>query len=385
MTVLIVSEPGVDGVFRYVDGLCRYLTGCGTAVHLAYSDRRGSDRLFRLVAHVVEHGGATLNLRTGNRPAAADGPALVALARLTRAVRPDVIHSHSSKAGALARPLVLAGCPAVQVYQPHAYVGMRPRGGRWDGAYNAVERVLGRIAYTITCSTGERSFAVQRLKIPAERIFHVPHCVDTDVFRPASQAEKFGLRKAFGLPPSARVLGFMGRSTAQKDPRTLYLAFARAAANDPSLALFHVGKGELDPALDALARELRLADRIFRRPYLSTPAEFYRVVDGAVLPSRYEGFSLVALEALAADLPLILSDAAGNADLLAEPLSHAWKASPGDVAGFADGIAAWARDLDARRPINHRELARTRYRNPRHYETILGLYRSWVKRSSLRR
>ena len=45
MKVLIVSEPGVDGVFRYVEALCHFLVGEGVEVHLAYSDRRGSDRL----------------------------------------------------------------------------------------------------------------------------------------------------------------------------------------------------------------------------------------------------------------------------------------------------------------------------------------------------
>src|SRR5687768_928233 len=56
MNVLLVTEPGVDGVFRYVDTLCRYLWEQRVGVHLAYSDRRGSDRLFNLVAEVSERG-----------------------------------------------------------------------------------------------------------------------------------------------------------------------------------------------------------------------------------------------------------------------------------------------------------------------------------------
>jgi glycosyltransferase involved in cell wall biosynthesis len=384
MRVLMVSEPGVDGVFRYVEGLCRHLLEQGVEVHLAYSDRRRSDRLDELVAEVGRRGGATLNLRTGNVPAPADGRALAALARLARGVRPDVIHSHSSKAGALARPLALLGVPAAQVYQPHAYIGMRPGRGRLDFLDNRVERALGRIGCTIVCSSSERAFARDRLGIPPRRLREIRHGVDPAVFRPPDPDERERLRRDFGLPPAAPVLGFLGRSSAQKDPLTLYRAFARAAEVRPDLALFHVGQGELDGELAAAAREPGLAGRVFRVPYLSRPAEFYRAVDGFVLTSRYEGSSLAALEALASGLPLILSEAPGNADLLAEPLSHAWSADPGDVAGFARGIAAWAAELGSGRRVNHRELATARFAHPRQYAAVLELYRSRVRTGSPR-
>src|SRR3954471_18936880 len=116
MNVLVVSEPGIDGVFRYVEGLCHYLDAQGIGVHLAYSDRRGSERLHELVAWVEARGGRTVNLRTSNRPALSDLRAFTVLLRLAWAVKPDVIHSHSSKAGFLARALALLGVPAVQCY-----------------------------------------------------------------------------------------------------------------------------------------------------------------------------------------------------------------------------------------------------------------------------
>ncbi len=55
---------------------------------------------------------------------------------------------------------------------------------------------------------------------------------------------------------------------------------------------------------------------------MSAPLDFYRAVDGFILTSRYEGFSLAVLEAVSANLPMILSEAPGNIDLLSQPLSH---------------------------------------------------------------
>src|SRR4051812_31496178 len=153
MKVLVVTEPGVDGVFRYVESLCYFLHSQGVAVHLAYSDRRGSERLPKLVAWVEAQGGQTFNLRTSNRPAFSDIGAFAGLCRLIQRVRPDVIHSHSSKAGFLARVLALCGLRTPQVYHPHAYVGMRPTPGRIDGLYNSIEALLGRFSCTVAVSS----------------------------------------------------------------------------------------------------------------------------------------------------------------------------------------------------------------------------------------
>ncbi|HVW22533.1 MAG TPA: glycosyltransferase [Opitutaceae bacterium] len=374
----MVSEPGCDGVFRYVEGLCHFLAGEGVQLHLAYSDVRASDALPHLVAFIERQGGATLNLRTSNRPSASDVAAFWRLHRLARAIRPDVIHSHSSKGGALARGLAFAGIRAVQVYQPHAYVGMRPEPGRIDFAYNAVERWLGRGAHTLTCSSGERNFALEALRLPPERLHQVRHGIDLLKFRPPSREEKAQLRAAFGLPLDAPVLGFLGRSSPQKDPLTLYRAFARAAAGEPRLWMLHIGSGELDPEIARLAAEYGLGRRIVRRAYLAAPADFYRAVDGFILPSRYEGLSLAALEALASDLPMILSDVAGNADMLSLPLSHAWTVRAGDPEGVAQGIEAWLDGWRHPSHINHREIAESHFNIPRQLGAILGLYRSWV-------
>jgi glycosyltransferase involved in cell wall biosynthesis len=374
MKVLVVTEPGVDGVFRYVETLCHFLVERGAQVHLAYSDRRGSDRLPKLVAWVEAHGGLTVNLRTANRPAFSDWGAFCSLLKLARTVKPDVIHSHSSKAGFLARTLRLFGIKAAQFYHPHAYVGMRPVPGRLDPFYNMIEGILGRTAYSIASSTAENAFACQRLKIPPGRVFLRPNGVNTDLFTTASPEEKLRLRDALGLPLHQPILGFIGRSSAQKDPLTLYRAFAKVAAKKP-LSLFHVGQGELDPELDLLVGQLGLGDRVFRRPYMTVPNDFYRAVDGFILTSHYEGFSLAVLEAISANLPMIVSEAPGNMDLLALPLTHLWKARPRDVEGFSRCIASWHERLQTPSPINHRQIAMAQFDHRKSLGAILELYR----------
>lgn len=384
MNILLVTEPGVNGVFRYVEALAGHLLASGHSVHLAYSDRRGSEALFRLVARIEGQGGRTLNLRVSNRPSAADLVALRSLRSFVRDLAPDLIHAHSAKAGVLAHLLPLLGGAggAPIIYHPHAYIGMRPQRGRLDFAYDAVERVLGRWSTTLVCSEDELRHALGRLGLPSDRVWTMPNGVDTDRFAPAPDpTARRALRLRLGLPEDALILGSMGRASAQKDPLTLYRAFAAARATRPDIHLFHVGEGELDAEVERLIDELDLREHVTRLPYLATPADFYQAVDGFILTSRYEGFSLALLEALSAGLPLILGDAPGNRDLLRLPLSHAWVAPPGDIPAFADAIGEWARRLEADggvRDCNHRLLARLRHDQGHCFRNVETLYHKQV-------
>lgn len=361
MQILLVTEPGVDGVFRHVEALASFMMERGHCIHLAYSDVRGSDRLTQLVAKVSAAGGKTVNLSVGNAPGPGDVAALMKLRRLVQEARPDVIHAHSSKAGALVRALVWLGVRPPVFYTPHAYYGLSGKGGMKALLFNAVETVLGRAGTTINLSDGERAFARETLKIPQVRLRLIANPVDCLRFRPADAATRQEIRAALGVPADAILLGSVGRLAFQKDPLTLYHAFAKACQSRPELWLYHLGEGELSAECAALAEQLGIRSRIIRQTYLSEPLSFYQALDGMILTSRYEGLSFAVLEALACDLPVILSRVPGNTDFTEMGLSHCWSAGKEDVEGFADVIGQWVRDCELARPSNHREIAETRF------------------------
>jgi glycosyltransferase involved in cell wall biosynthesis/VanZ family protein len=376
MNVLILSEPGENGVFTFVEALCHFLIERGVTVHLGYSDRRGSDRLEALVAHVESRGGLTANMEVGSGAGPADLRAFLRVWRLAERVRPDVVHCHSSKAGVIGRSLALAGLRSSFVYQPHAYYGMSPERRPGDGAYRAMEAAFGRIGTTIVVSEGERRFATERLGIPARRLKFIANGVDVDRFTPADAAEKQALRQRFGIPRHALVLGAMSRLSSQKDPLTLYRAFAAACEGRPDLHLFHVGSGELGPEVRRAVAGLGIGGRVARLGYLSDPTGFYKAVDGFILTSTYEGLSLASLEAISSNLPVILSRAPGNADLLDLPLSHAWGADPGDAEGFARAIGLWHASRLLRPAPNHRAVALERFDGRNAQAEVLAHYHS---------
>lgn len=374
MRVLLASEPGVDGVFRHVEALAHFLIARGHHVSLAYSDVRGSDRLQALVAHVRSHGGSVANLGVSNTPGPRDLQALARLRRLVSSARPDVIHAHSSKAGALARALPFLGVFRPVFYTPHAYFGLAGGGGIKARVFNAVETVLGRIGATFVLSRGEQTFAEEVLHIPPSRLHLNPNPVDTARFKPASPDEKSALRARLGLPRDALLLGTVGRLAFQKDPLTLYRAFALASAEAPNLWLHHLGEGELDADCAQLARDLGIAARIIREPYRSEPLGFYQALDAMILTSRYEGLSLAVLEALACDLPVLLTEAPGNTDFLSAGLSHIWSGAKEHPESIAAAIGQWASDRAKPRRSNHRAIAQSRFSDEACFGRILSEY-----------
>jgi glycosyltransferase involved in cell wall biosynthesis len=385
MNVLQVVEPGLDGVFRHVEGLTRFLTSRGVQVSLAYSDVRGSEGLRRLVSEVASSGGKTLNLAVGNKPSVADALAAMKLRRLIVEIEPDIVHAHSSKAGGLVRlPFVAARRSAV-FYTPHAYYGMASRNGAGPWVFDRIERVLARRATTINISRDEAEFARARLGVQPERQRVIHNPVRTDTFRPASAEERAAARGAIGVPVKAFAIGSVGRMTFQKDPETLYRALAPLLRRRPELYLLHLGEGELRDDLKSLCAALMIERQVRFCGYAEDPLAFYHALDAFGMTSRYEaGWPIVILEALACGLPIVSSRAPGTADIDKAGLSHCWTAAAGDIAGFEAAFAALLEDQPLARPNNHRELALDRFSPEACYGAVLNEYREAAAREQRR-
>lgn len=376
-----VLEPGADGVFRHVEGLCHYLLAAGHRVDLAYSSRRGSDRLHALVAEVARAGGATLDLATGNAPAVADLRAFRQLRALVRQIQPDLVHAHSSKAGALVRSLRLVGITQPLIYTPHAYYGMSQSPGMKTRFFNAVERGLGRIGWSIHVSEDEGAWARANLGLAGGRCRVVPNSVDTAVFTPGTDADRARFREEFGWPTNAIVLGAVGRLSPQKDPLTLYRAMVAVMARQPRLHLAQVGQGELAPALAQILRDSGQSARVRRLEYLPDTTKFYRGLDGFMATSRYEGLPIAVLEAMAADLPLLLSEVPGHRGFGQWGLSCLRYAPAGDVSAWTTLVDAWVReraDGEDRSKLrsNHREIADAKFSLRAGYGQLMALYQT---------
>jgi glycosyltransferase involved in cell wall biosynthesis len=224
--------------------------------------------------------------------------------------------------------------------------------------FHTLERLFSGVGTTITMSRCESSFADQIIGIPTARQVVCGNGVDFTTFRPPTPEGRRALHAQFGLPDDAKILGSVGRFSPQKDPATMYVALADAMADLPDLFFIHVGQGELESRVDALIASRGLADRCKRLPYLNDTSPFYQVLDGFLLTSLYEGMSYAVLEALAANLPLVLTHAPGNNDFADHGFSHIEWCEPSNAPSITRAIHLWHAALSRGEVPNHREVAR---------------------------
>ncbi|NBQ56183.1 MAG: hypothetical protein EBU36_06015, partial [Verrucomicrobia bacterium] len=218
LRILLVSEPGWTGVFRHVEGLADFLYGAGQQVALAYSDVRGSEGLTKLVERITSRGGPVRNLRISHAPQFGDLRAWARLHSIIQEFQPDIIHAHSSKAGALTRlPGLLHLIKTPLFYTPNAYYGMARQGGIAEFVFTSVERLLANVGHTINISKDEATFARNILGLRPDHQFIIHNPVQIDFFKPASQEQKLQARKKLGIPEDSILLGTAGRLCFEKD------------------------------------------------------------------------------------------------------------------------------------------------------------------------
>jgi glycosyltransferase involved in cell wall biosynthesis len=371
LPVLQVFEPGVDGAFRHVEKLVEFLIEHHYQVSVVYSSARSSDRLFELVDKVRASGGSATDIRVSNRPTMKDLHGLYILIKLLRSRKFEVVHAHSSKAGVLARVASrLADVPCI--YTPHAYFGMGSEAGMRAASYMAVERWLRNFAHTINVSNEELAFARDRLQVNPRMQSLIHNGVDFSRFVPGDLQRRVALRQKLDIPQDALVLGTVARFSSQKNPQLLYRTFARVAALQPEIYLAHLGNGELRGEIEQMVEAMGLRHRVRFIDYLADPESFYCALDGFILTSRYEGLPLSVLEALACNLPTILTDVPGNRTFQEFPLDQIWYGN--DEESLAPAIESWHHAAQREQPPNHRDVARTQFSADACFERITALY-----------
>jgi len=378
LRILIVVEPGVDGVFRHVEGLVDYLLRADAHVDLAFSSRRSGAGMQRLVARVVAAGGEAVDLRVTNIPEGRDIRGFVRLLGLIRRVCPDIIHAHSSKAGGLVRTAALFFREPRYYYTPHAYYGMAKRRTFRVRFFNWIEHLLGRVGATIAISRDEAEFARCVLGVPAGHLHIVHNPVDSVRFSPATFDQRRAARAALGIPEKAVVLAMIGRMCWQKDPETAYAAVAAVCRQNPDLYFLHLGWGKWRQYLTEKGAQLGFASQLKILNYVDDPLAFYHAIDGLLISSRYEaGWALVFLEGLACNLPLIGATCLGMSDIGRAGLSHVWPFVPEDISSCTAAVQKWLTSYRAGiKQCNHRAFAVERLSPSRCFGAVFDLYRN---------
>ena len=304
LRLLQVLEPSGGGSGRHFLDLCRGMHQRGHHVEAVYSPVRAEEGFVRELKAVGLPAVHAVNMKRA--PGPWDLASFLELRRIIRGGGFDIIHGHSSKAGALIR-IRLPGPHIPRLYTPHAFRTLDPRLGRGGRLiYGTIEWGLARFfTDRLICVSEDEYRHALSLHMPEDRTSVIVNGV-----APPSCEMAQTIRASFGIAPDAFVFGFIGRLSAQKAPERLIAAFKSVAASVKNSHLVMVGAGELERSLRKAMAESGLQNRMHLTSAFTGP-QAAPAFDLLVMPSRYEAMSYVMLEGAAAGKPIIATDIGG--------------------------------------------------------------------------
>jgi glycosyltransferase involved in cell wall biosynthesis len=307
-----------------------------------------------------------------------DARSALRVAALIRSERPHILHTHTAKAGAIARAAaVLAGGarPPVIVHTFHGHVLKGYFGPARTAFFRRVEQSLARTADALVAVSPEvrdelvelgvaprERFAVIRLGIPLEE-------------RLADETGETDYRALYGIPRASFVVGWVGRMTGVKDTGAVLETVRGVRAQGVDAVLCMVGDGPDREHLEEQAHELGIAKACYFVGYQEDVAGYYRLFDAFLLPSVNEGTPVSAIEALASGTPVVANRVGGVPDVVRDGVDG-FLVDPGD--GAVARLAELAADAGLRQRMG--EAGRTRvvgrYAVTRLVDDVDRLYRA---------
>jgi len=335
----------VGGLGRHVEGLARALAGAGHDVHVVTRGEK-DEAVVETVDGVRVHRAAAdpiaIDFHTESLLAwaqASEHALLRAALPLVRELRPDLVHAHDWLVAQSATTLsAQAKVPLVATI--HATESGRHRGhlpAPLNVAIDSIERWLARSAdAVIACSPSMRTEVSHQFELDAAEVAVVPNGIDAERWH-LTPAQRRAARVRLGAP--GPLLAFAGRLVHEKGVQTLLAALPTLRRRHPGLRLAIAGTGPYEDDLRALARSLRVGaavDWLGFAPDDEVVARF-ATADAIVVPSLYEPFGIVALEAAASCTPLVAANTGGLRDAIAGGLAAA-AFEPGDTAGLVEAV-----------------------------------------------
>ena len=272
-----------------------------------------------------------------------DARATLALWRVFRRERPDIVHTHTSKAGALGRVAAwLAGVPVV-IHTPHGHIFYGYFGRVMSGIIRLVERALARVTGRIVTLTdrGAQEHVQYHIAAPGKFVT-IPSGIVLSTFR-SIQADPAVKRKELGLPTEGPVIGTVGRLVPIKGHEWLLKAAPRVLAEFPHAMFVFLGEGPLLGRLQQLAGGLGISGHVMFLGARQDVPECLAVFDLFAFPSLNEGMGRALIEAMAVGLPAVATRVGGIPDVVADGETGLLVPAR-DEAALADALLKLLRD-----------------------------------------
>lgn len=281
------------------------------------------------------------------------------LQRFLKTAQPQAIY---------AQGLAVAACDqhAVPIfYNPHGMEEFKTSGLKYIlyTRFRTLSKRGARIATKVIATDASLIQEIVRfLKVPKEQIILIPNAVQTEIETSDTEVRK--MAQKFNVDHSEPVFVAAGRLESNKGFDVLIQALAHASGLSPSWKLILAGTGSKLISLQKLVRHYHLNDRIHFAGYLSESelTAVLEISDLFVNPTRYEGSSIITLEAMRQGLPVIATQTGGLPDKVQTGF-NGWLVPPNDPKALAAALEQAAQKKQDWKEMgeNSRKIVRTKY------------------------
>jgi glycosyltransferase involved in cell wall biosynthesis len=307
------------------------------------------------------------------------------LAKLIRAERPQILHTHTAKAGAVGRVAALLAGDARPPIVVHTFHGHVLRGYFNPAAtlmFRTLERWLASVTTRLIAVSPEVRDDLVRLGVaPREKFTVIRLGIELDERVGADEEARRETRRRMGIAPDAFVVGWVGRMTAVKRTDDVLLAFKGVLDRDVDAWLCLIGDGPDRPRLERRAHDLGIVRRCLFVGYQDDVAPYYEAIDALLLPSVNEGTPVSVIEALAAERPAVATRVGGVPDVVRDGVDG-YLVDVGDADTLAERLVELAGDPGKRDAMGRegRKRVLERYAVDRLVDDVDVLYRELLDR-----
>lgn len=306
--------------------------------------------------------------------------ALIRLYCLFHKQRFDIVHTHTAKAGALARiAAYFAGVPAI-IHTPH--------GHNFYGYFNAfvsrlivlIERVLAYITDRIMVLTELEKKDYLRYNVANEKkLILIYQGLELEEFK-IVDSERAKLRENFGVGTEEKLVGFVGRLEQIKGLRYFIEAARIVLEKRKDTKFILLGEGGLRSSLETQIHSWGIEDKIIFAGWREDISEIFCILDILVLPSLNEAVGIVLLEAQAQGVPVVASSVGGIPEIVRDKQTGIL-VSPRDVRGLTEAILTLLDNPDKAFALGlaAQVWVRDRYKAEKMVKEVSGMYAEILK------
>jgi len=243
-----------------------------------------------------------------------DLKSMIKIYKIIRKIKPDIVYTHSSKAGGLGRiPAKLVG--AKNIYNPHGWAFDMNISKKKRVIFKFVEKVLGYFTdKVVAISEYEKEAAINNNIIKPEKIVVIENAIDFDNIN--NYNNENDILKKLNWDNDSIIIGMVARISEQKSPHTFINIAIKLLKKQPKYRFIIVGDGEQRSEIEEKISQHGIEDKIYITGWVENPYMYLWNFDIAILTSKWEGFGLVIPEYMAAKKPVIASNVGGIKNII---------------------------------------------------------------------